>query len=197
MFATVLCFEATELLGMVAECMLADSGRDLVTLRSVLPFHSESQISSAVPFRISFRAVDPHFPASLPPPAVGDVEISDCSSGADGGGVYAYSPMSFLSTKDRSTTSFISNRAQRSGGGLWIATSTIEVAFNHRLSFRANEAGANGGGLAITDGAQIVLVDEECPSRVCSPASRGNGVCEVDCMTRACNWSVQIEVAVY
>jgi hypothetical protein len=37
MFATAPCFEATVLLGMAAECMLADLRRGLVMLRTVLP----------------------------------------------------------------------------------------------------------------------------------------------------------------
>ncbi len=104
--------------------------------------------------------------------------------------MFAFSPVSFVSTKALSTTSLTANRALGSGGGLWIASSAFRVAHNHRLSFVRNEAGADGGGIAITDGAQILLVDEECPASVCTADSRGNGACDLQCMTRACGWWV-------
>jgi len=120
--------------------------------------------------------------------ADGNIRIERCKSGADGGGIFAFSPVSFLSTKALSTTTFIENHAFGSGGGLWIATSTILVAFNHRLFLIRNEAGINGGGVSIYDGAQIILKDEECIISVCTPALRGNGVCDLACMSRACSW---------
>ena len=116
------------------------------------------------------------------------MQVDSCQSGEDGGGIFAFSPVSFVSTKALSTTSLTANRAVGSGGGLWIASSTFQMAYNHRLSFVRNDAGADGGGLAMVDGAQILLVDEECLASVCTADSRGNGVCDLQCMTRACSW---------
>ncbi len=71
-----------------------------------------------------------------------------------------------------------------------VESTMLEVAYNHRMSFISNIAKQDGGGLMVTDGGQIVVIDEACPPSMCDEASRGNGVCDLTCMTRGCNWLV-------
>ena len=89
-----------------------------------------------------------------------------------------------------SDTIFDSNVAMGSGGGLMIESAAAQVAFNHRLLIVRNFANLDGGGVMISDGGQLSVLDEECPLTVCDPALRGNGVCDLHCMSRACNWYV-------
>ena len=77
-----------------------------------------------------------------------------------------------------------------SGGGMMIESALVEISFNHRMVVVSNIAKLDGGGIMISDGGQLYVLDEECPLAVCDPALRGNGVCDLACMARACNWYV-------
>ncbi len=78
-----------------------------------------------------------------------------------------------------------------------IESTTLKIAYNHRITFISNTAEYDGGGLMISDGAQVVVVDEACPRSVCDAASRGDGICDLTCMTRACNWLVFIKYPIH
>jgi hypothetical protein len=73
-----------------------------------------------------------------------------------------------------------------------IESTRLEVAHNHRLVFISNRAKQDGGGLMLADGGQVVVIDEACPLSMCDAASRGNGICDLNCMTRGCNWLVTV-----
>ena len=104
--------------------------------------------------------------------------------------MFAFAPIMFKCNQSLSSSTVISNTARGSGGGIMIESTTLELAYNHRLSFISNTAEQDGGGLMIADGGQVLVIDEVCPSSMCNAASRGDGVCDLTCMTRACNWFV-------
>ena len=57
----------------------------------------------------------------------------------------------------------------------------------HFMDVVHNVAGLNGGAVALLSGARISAHDEPCSS-ACLESSRGNGICNPECLTSACNW---------
>jgi predicted outer membrane repeat protein len=124
------------------------------------------------------------------PCAEGYVNIKGCTAQRDGAGIYTFSSISFKSKLTLSDTILDSNFAMGSGGGMMIVSASVQISFNHRLSMIRNMANLDGGGIKISDGGQMTVLDEECPISICDAALRGNGVCDLQCMIRGCNWYV-------
>ena len=113
--------------------------------------------------------------------------IEGCSAEISGGAVFASSPMDFLNEYGGSHTSLAYNTAGSQGGGL-MALSSVQIHFGHRLMVSKNIAGTDGGGIALDGWAGVWVIDEGCPESACNPAARGDGQCNLECLTRGCNW---------
>ncbi len=122
------------------------------------------------------------------PCAEGYVNINGCTARNDGAGIYTFSAISFKSKLSLSETTLDSNFAMGSGGGMMIVSGSVQLSFNHRLIMTRNMASLDGGGIKISDGGVLTVLDEECPNSICDAALRGNGVCDLQCMIRGCNW---------
>ena len=103
----------------------------------------------------------------------GRVEANHASS--LGGGVFMFGPMQ-LSGPVRG------NAALSSGGGIFASGADARLSLVADVVVENNTAGS-GGGLYLEEAAAMVAPKELCP---CS--GRGNGLCDVECLTRACNW---------
>lgn len=107
-----------------------------------------------------------------------------------GGALYAFSPLQFgARASPRAFTLFRNNSALEYGGAAVAEgpEAKFEVESSHRVMWEGNEARLQGGALRMNGGASLVVVEEACdPS--CSLASRGNGRCDTECLSKACNW---------
>ena len=109
-------------------------------------------------------------------------EISENAATTDGGGIFMYSPVD-LSGNLRD------NVAAGNGGAVFAsgADARLTVSYDSTVLVENNTAGKNGGGMYFEDAATFVVSKETCQSE-CNPNVRGDGVCDVQCMTRGCNW---------
>jgi hypothetical protein len=64
----------------------------------------------------------------------------------------------------------------------------LRVGLLHSLFVAGNTAGLDGGGLALEQGASLHLAAESCAMSGCDVGAVGNGVCDIVCMSRGCNW---------
>jgi hypothetical protein len=64
-------------------------------------------------------------------------------------------------------------------------TRAFQVEFSHRLVVFNNSAGLDGGGIFLDIGGKLQVMEEGCD---CDILTRGNGQCDIECMTRGCNW---------
>jgi predicted outer membrane repeat protein len=88
-------------------------------------------------------------------------------------------------------SNFLSNRAGRSGGAIF-AWKALKLQFGYQALVYNNSAGLDGGGFNLEAGAMLEVEDEGCPSSICDTQSRVNGICDLACMTRGCNWCLQL-----
>lgn len=63
----------------------------------------------------------------------------------------------------------------------------IFVANNIRLIVANNTATIDGGGVGLSFGSSFRFLDEGC-TKECTQSMRGDGICDLPCMTRGCNW---------
>ena len=80
------------------------------------------------------------------------------------------------------------NKAGGKGGAIALFENEIILRQGHTMEVVHNEAGAHGGGLALLSGAWISISDDDRCSTECAGASRGNSICDPQCLNRACNW---------
>ncbi len=88
-------------------------------------------------------------------------------------------------------SNFLSNKAGRSGGAIF-AWRALKLQFGYQALVYNNSAGLDGGGFNLEAGVTLEVQDEGCPSSVCDAHSRGNGECDLACMTRGCNWCLPL-----
>ena len=117
----------------------------------------------------------------------GAINMTECSSELDGGGLLALITVHLKNDGSNPETSFVSNRAGSNGGAV-NAWDVFEVEFGHRLVFFNNSALQNGGGINLMSGSVLRIIDEDCPAALCEQSRRGNGLCDPGCMSRGCNW---------
>jgi hypothetical protein len=119
---------------------------------------------------------------------VGSSTFEACISELNGGAIYAITDVTFQNDGGRSSSSaFLSNKAGLSGGAIF-AWHMLMVKFGYQALVLNNSAGLDGGGFNLALGATLVVQDEGCPTAVCNANLRGNGQCDLACMTRGCNW---------
>ena len=118
--------------------------------------------------------------------AVGSSTFEACISDLDGGAIYAITGIEFHNDGPSSST-FLSNKAGLSGGAIF-AWHSLKLQFGYQALVFNNSAGLDGGGFHLKAGATMEVHEEGCPNAVCNTLSRGDGQCDLACMTRGCNW---------
>ena len=103
-----------------------------------------------------------------------------------GGGVCFVSKMVLIGG---STTKIEMNQASEMGGGLFGYSPNADavVSDTHDLKIIANIAGSKGGGIALDSLAMLRIKPGACP---CKASLLGDGVCNIDCARRECNWDM-------
>ena len=117
---------------------------------------------------------------------ISPVSILGNSADSDGGGIFMYSPVSILSSKVMSIN--IANNFARGRSGAIFASGAraqLSITFNVSITFENNTALTHGGALYFEDAAAMIVESETCQP-ICQ--SRGDGVCDLECLTRGCNW---------
>ena len=61
----------------------------------------------------------------------------------------------------------------------------VVISEEHNLRISSNTAGSHGGGIALDSLAKLRIKPASCP---CKTSSLGDGVCNLACMRRECNW---------
>mmetsp|Transcript_36420 Transcript_36420/g.95859 ORF Transcript_36420/g.95859 Transcript_36420/m.95859 type:complete len:1446 (-) Transcript_36420:59-4396(-) len=124
--------------------------------------------------------------AGLKTEIAGSLLIQLCTAGGNGGGIFASSEVEISGV---SSTTTVKSCTANIGGGIAMSGSEAELAiYEHsRLQLVDNLARQNGGGLALLSSAYLEVESQLC-STTCPSSSRGNGVCDVDCLTAECNW---------
>ena len=97
--------------------------------------------------------------------------------------------MAIVTLEGESTTFVQKNHATDKGGGVYGFSSyaKLYVAAHHSVMIQENEADTDGGGIALGQGAQVTVAPTPCSDQ-CFSVMRGNGDCDVECMTAGCNW---------
>jgi predicted outer membrane repeat protein len=120
-------------------------------------------------------------------PTEGPVTVEGCTSSRDGGAISALVVIRFRNNGSNPVSTLASNAAGSTGGALH-AWNSVLVDFGHRLLLLNNSAALDGGAISLEAGSVLTVLDEGCPASICDSLSRGNGQCDPECMTRACNW---------
>ncbi len=116
--------------------------------------------------------------------------VAGCEARGDGGGLFTTSAVNFTNEVDAGISSFKENTAS-SGGAImaYDEYARVVVSSNFQLSISNNTANLDGGGIGLAFGSSFQILDEGCASS-CSTSVIGNGICDVQCMSRGCNWLV-------
>lgn len=115
------------------------------------------------------------------------VSIHGNVAGSDGGAVYMVAPITVDGVLG--AVDIFNNTAGGRAGAVFGsgAAAQLRVHFDARLVCENNSAISDGGAMYLQDGAAVSVLQEVCQSD-CKPSSRGDGVCNVECLSRGCNW---------
>ena len=114
-----------------------------------------------------------------------NLDMQNNKAELSGGAIFSSRSLQF-NANGRSTLH--GNKAGGTGGAIALLENVMILKQGHSMQVAHNEAGAHGGGFALLSGAWISISEDEACSADCSGASRGNGVCDPQCLNRACNW---------
>jgi predicted outer membrane repeat protein len=117
-------------------------------------------------------------------------KVVECTADHSGGALYALAPTVFADSDgaDEEQASVFSSNSALVEGGAVMSWSLIVVGLGHPVAFVNNSAGQDGGAISLDGGASLRIADEECPAKVCDLSLRGDGKCDLQCMSRGCNW---------
>ena len=103
------------------------------------------------------------------------------------GGAVAF--MALVHNQNLSAVFIRGNRASENGGGIYGFSNLAELILDQASSLvvESNAAGQDGGGIAVAEGALLSVSFPACAAD-CTGAMRGNGICDLQCMTAGCNW---------
>jgi predicted outer membrane repeat protein len=110
---------------------------------------------------------------------------ANTAASGDGGGFFASRKVRLLPSSG--VTVLYGNTAPTGrGGGVAVSSAMVKIGHDHALQVVQNSA-HHGGGVAILDGGSILIGSLMCPVD-CKPEARGDGVCDQECLSPACNW---------